>query len=244
MELATIILAAGQGTRMKSDLPKVIHPINKRPMIHYVIDVAEAIGSGRIVVIIGHKKEMVMEALKSRNVEFIVQAEQLGTGHAVQQTAALFKEYEGDVLVLSGDVPLLSPATLQQLLDIHQKERPIASLLTAELDDPSGYGRILRNRGGFVERIVEHKDADEVVRKIKEINVGIYIFKAKPLFETLPQINNENSQGEYYLPDVVKIYVDRGEKVAAVVAVHPDETHGINDVEQLKAAEALLLNRD
>ncbi len=243
MSLATIILAAGKGKRMKSDLPKVLHPLNNRPMIQYVIDVAEEIGSQRIVLIVGHKKELVMEAVKDRSVDFVVQEQQLGTGHAVRQTEDLFRNFEGDVLVLSGDVPLLTTETIRHLIEIHKQEKPLATLLTAEMEDPTGYGRIVRDENGFVQKIVEHKDADSKTRQIKEINVGIYLFNGPKLFETLPLIRNDNSQGEYYLPDVVKIYVDRGEKVAAVLTSDVEETHGINDVEQLTRAEKLLLER-
>jgi len=243
MDLATIILAAGKGKRMKSDIPKVLHPLNGRPMVHYVIDTARAIGSQKIVLIIGYKKEMVINATRKYPVEFAIQEEQLGTGHAVQQCEPIFRNYKGDVLILSGDVPLLTPSTLQELITIQQKEKPLATLLTAEMEDPTGYGRIVRNKNGYVTKIVEHKDATEETLQIKEINVGIYIFESQPLFETLPLINNNNSQGEYYLPDVVKIYVGRGEKVAAILTSNVEETHGINDVDQLKRAEKILLTR-
>ncbi|RMF57405.1 MAG: UDP-N-acetylglucosamine pyrophosphorylase [Calditrichaeota bacterium] len=241
--MSTIILAAGKGTRMKSDLPKVLHPLNGRAMVHYVIDLAEEIESEKIVLIIGHKKEMVQEALADRNVEFAVQEPQLGTGHAVLQARPLFQGYEGNVLVLSGDVPLLRKETIQRLVQVHQKQQPLATLLTAQMDDPTGYGRIVRDSDGYVQQIVEHKDADEEVLKIKEINVGIYIFQAAPLFETLPLVKNDNQQKEYYLPDVLKIYVERGEKIAAVLTEDVEETHGINTVEQLKNAEQILLQR-
>ncbi len=241
--MATVILAAGKGTRMKSDLPKVLHPLNARPMVHYVIDVAEAIGSEKIVLIIGHKKELVKEALQSRQVEFAVQEPQLGTGHAVLQAKPFFEGYSGDLLVLSGDVPLLREQTLRELMTIHRRENPLATLLTAEMDDPTGYGRVVRDEQGFVKQIVEDKDADEETRRIKEINVGIYIFKAQPLFATLPLVKNDNRQGEYYLPDVLKIYVQRGEKIAAVLTPDVEETHGINTVAQLKHAEEILRQR-
>ncbi len=241
--LSTVILAAGKGKRMKSDLPKVLHPLNGRPMIHYVIDVAEAIGSEKIVLIVGHKKEMVMESTRNRSVVYVVQEQQLGTGHAVLQTRPLFEKYNGSILVLSGDVPLLQASTLKRLIAVHQKERPLATLLTANMDDPTGYGRIVRDNRGFVKQIVEEKDASPEIRKIKEINVGIYIFESPPLFEALPLINNDNQQGEYYLPDVIKIYVDRGEKIAAVLTADVEETHGINNVEQLRYAEAILRKR-
>lgn len=243
MKLATIILAAGKGKRMKSDLPKVLHPLNGRPMIHYVIDVAQAIGSEKVVLIVGHKREMVMEETKDRGVEFAVQAEQLGTGHAVLQTRDLFRDFDGDVLVLSGDVPLLTAETIQKLIDIHQKEQPYATLLTAEMEDPTGYGRIVRDENGYLQQIVEEKDADDTIRKIKEINVGIYLFRSKPLFDTLPLIKNDNKQGEYYLPDVIKIWVSEGKKVVPVLTPNVEETHGINNVDQLKRAEKILLQR-
>lgn len=243
MGISTIILAAGKGTRMKSDLPKVLHPLNGREMVQYVIDVAEEIGSEKTVLIVGHGREQVKKAVMDRRVEFAVQEPQLGTGHAVMQAADHFKNYDGDVLVLSGDVPLLTAKTIRALMDIHQKQQPLASLLTAEMDNPTGYGRVVRDENGFVKAIVEHKDADEDTLKIKEINVGIYIFKSRRLFETLPKVKNDNKQGEYYLPDVVKIYVEQGEKVSAVKTPDVEETHGINTVEQLKAAEQILLSR-
>lgn len=243
MNLSTVILAAGKGKRMKTDLPKVLHRLNGRPMIHYVIDTSEAIGSEKTVLIIGHKKQIVRDAVQNRKVEFVDQDEQLGTGHAVQQCEPLFRGYDENILVLSGDVPLLTPETLNRMINLHNKDNPLATLLTAELNNPTGYGRIVRDNSGFVRKIVEHKDADAATRKIKEINVGIYIFRARELFATLPLINNNNSQGEYYLPDVVKIYVDQGEKVAAVLSPDAEETHGINNIEQLKRAEHLLLQR-
>lgn len=243
VKIATVILAAGKGTRMKSDLPKVLHALNNRPMVEYVIDVAEEIHSEKIVLIVGHQKELVMETVNGRRVEFAVQSPQLGTGHAVLQSKPFFENYTGDVLVLSGDVPLLRADTLRKLIEIHAKEKPLATLLTADMEDPSGYGRVVRDGAGFVRKIVEEKDASEEIRKIKEINVGIYIFKAQPLFEVLPMVKNDNRQGEYYLPDVLKIYVERGEKIAAVLTEDVEETHGINTVEQLRHAEEILRAR-
>ena len=242
-DMATVILAAGKGKRMKSDLPKVLHPLNGRPMIHYVIDIAEEIGSKMTILIIGHKKELVMEATKDRKVVYVTQEQQLGTGHAVLQTKPYFIDFKGSVLVLSGDVPLLRAESLKKLIEIHNRDNPLATLLTAEMDDPSGYGRIIRNDQGFVKQIVEDKDASKEIKKIKEINVGIYIFDSASLFETLPLLNNDNSQGEYYLPDVIKIYVERKEKVAAVLTADVEETHGINSMEQLIHAEQILSNR-
>lgn len=212
-------------------------------MLHYVIDVAEEIGSDRIILIIGHKKELVRDACRDRKVEFVEQTQQLGTGHAVLQTLPLLSNFTGDVLVLSGDVPLLTAATINRLLAVHRQQDPLASLLTANMEDPTGYGRVVRDINGFVKQIVEHKDANEQILKINEINVGIYIFKSQPLFKTLPLVKNNNSQSEYYLPDVVKMYVDSGKKVAAVVSPNVEETHGINNIDQLSAAEEILKRR-
>ncbi len=241
--ISTIILAAGKGTRMKSDLAKVLHPLNRRPMVEYVIDAAEAIGSEKIVLIIGHQKERVRKALQGRQVEFAVQEPQLGTGHAVLQAAPYFRDYDGNILVLSGDVPLLRPESLQRFIEFHQKKRPLATMLTTHMPDPTGYGRVVRDASGYVVEIVEEKDAEEATRQIKEINVGIYVFAARPLFATLPLVKNDNRQGEYYLPDVLKIYADRGEKIAAYPTENVEETHGINTLEQLKNAEQILRAR-
>ncbi len=243
MNLSTIILAAGKGKRMKSDLPKVLHPLLGRPMIHYVIDTARNIGSEQIVLVIGHQKELVIDATRTMDVQYVVQEQQLGTGHAVLQTHKLFREFEGEILVLSGDVPLLRTDTLKKLIELQRKEQPLASLLTTFMPNPAGYGRIVRDKQGFVSKIVEHKDASPEIRKINEINVGIYIFKCKPLFESLPLISNNNSQGEYYLPDIIKMYVKRGEKVVGLPTLDIQETHGINDLEQLKHAENILSAR-
>lgn len=242
-KISAIILAAGKGTRMKSNLAKVLHPLNRRPMVEYVIDAAEAIGSDKIVLIIGHQKERVREVLQARQVEFAVQEPQLGTGHAVMQAAPFFRDYDGNILVLSGDVPLLRPESLRRLIDFHEKKQPLATMLTTHMPDPTGYGRVVRDKNGYVFKIVEEKDADEATRQIKEINVGIYIFAAQPLFATLPQVRNDNRQGEYYLPDVLKIYADRGEKIVAYPTENVEETHGINTVTQLKNAEQILLTR-
>lgn len=241
--LATVIMAAGKGTRMKSDLPKVLHKINNRPLVHYVIDLALNLHSEKTVLIIGHEKEMVKEACEALDVEFASQDQQLGTGHAVQMTAPQLKDYDGDILVLSGDVPLLTRETLQLLIDNHRKSAATATLLTSELDDPTGYGRVLRDGNGFVEKIVEHKDANEEELAIKEINVGIYIFDSKKLFGALRNVKNDNVQGEYYLPDVIPMFIHGGNKVTAVLTPNFDETRGINTVDQLKEAEIILSNR-
>ncbi len=241
--LSTVIMAAGKGTRMKSDLPKVLHKINNRPLVHYVIDLARALESEKIVLIVGHKRELVKEACAGLPVEFAVQDPQLGTGHAVQMTESFFEQYQGDILVLSGDVPLLTKATLSELVQVHQQNQAFATLLTSELEDPTGYGRVLRNEKGLVYKIVEHKDATEAERAINEINVGIYIFKSADLFTALKKVTNDNAQGEYYLPDVISIFISEDKKVLAVKTNNFDETRGINTIDQLKEAETILNQR-
>jgi UDP-N-acetylglucosamine pyrophosphorylase len=236
-------MAAGKGKRMKSDLAKVLHQLNNRPMVHYVIDLAKKVGSDKIILVVGHQKEKVIEACNNLEVQFAVQQQQLGTGHAVGITENLLKDYQGDILVLSGDVPLLKVETIKNLIEKHHQSGAIVTLLTAEIDDPLGYGRIIRNQDGSIFRIVEHQDATPDELKIKEINVGIYIFKKDELFQTLKLIKNDNVQGEYYLPDVVKIYVERKEKVVPVLTSDLNETRGINTLDQLKLAETILLNR-
>ncbi len=242
-DLATVILAAGKGTRMKSDLPKVLHKINCRPMVHYVIDLANELNSHKIILIIGHEKELVKQACNELDVEFAIQEPQLGTGHAVQMTEEQLKNYSGDVLVLSGDVPLLTSATINKLVQVHQDNKATATLLTSDLDNPDGYGRIIRGTDNSVQNIVEHKDATEQERAVKEINVGIYIFKSAELFRALKMVKNDNVQSEYYLPDVISIFISENKKVFAVKTANFNETRGINDISQLKEAETILASR-
>jgi UDP-N-acetylglucosamine diphosphorylase/glucosamine-1-phosphate N-acetyltransferase len=241
--LATVIMAAGKGARMKSELPKVLHKINNRPLIHYVIDLANSIHSSKTVLIIGHQKELVQQACEKLNVEFVIQDQQLGTGHAVQMAEPRLKNDSGNVLVLSGDVPLLTKTTIEALIKEHQESQATATLLTSILEDPSGYGRIIRDDNGFVKKIVEHKDANEAELKNNEINVGIYIFDLVRLFEALKNVKNNNKQGEYYLPDVIPMFIENGKKVSAVLTKNFDETRGINTIDQLIEAETILHKR-
>lgn len=238
--LVTAIMAAGKGTRMKSELPKVLHKINNRPMVHYVIDLTQELNSERTILIVGHKRELVEEACENLPVEYVTQEPQLGTGHAVQMTEPLLKDFDGDVLVLSGDVPLLTIETLKDLAKVHNESRAAATMLTSELDDPAGYGRVIRDESGFVKKVAEHKDASEEERLVKEINVGIYIFQSKKLFAALRNVDNNNVQGEYYLPDVIPMFIADGLRVNAVKTPNFDETRGINTIAQLKEAEEVL----
>ncbi|HDT12363.1 MAG TPA: bifunctional UDP-N-acetylglucosamine diphosphorylase/glucosamine-1-phosphate N-acetyltransferase GlmU, partial [Candidatus Marinimicrobia bacterium] len=196
--LSAIILAAGKGTRMKSDLPKVLHKVLGETMISRVIRQARGCGCDKIVVVVGYEKEKVIDSLRDVNVDFAYQEEQLGTAHAVRQCEEHFQSYDGDILVLSGDVPLLTDTTLKKLISRHTENRADATLLTAIFDNPQGYGRILRNDDDTLQDIIEEKDADQTVKKIKEINSGIYVFKKDLLFSYLKLVDNKNSQGEYY----------------------------------------------
>jgi UDP-N-acetylglucosamine diphosphorylase/glucosamine-1-phosphate N-acetyltransferase len=242
-KISTVIMAAGKGTRMKSDLPKVLHKLNDRSMVHYVIDLAKKIHSEKTVLIVGHKKELVEKECSDRNVVFAIQSPQLGTGHAVQMTESALSNYDSDVLVLSGDVPLLTEKSIRALIEEHQNNEATATLLTADLDNPSGYGRVIRNQDGSVAGVVEHKDASDEQLKLNEINVGIYLFDSKSLFKAIKNVKNENSQGEYYLPDVIPMFIEDGLSVRAVKSESFDETRGINTIDQLKEAETILKKR-
>lgn len=241
MSLAVVIMAAGKGTRMKSDLPKVLHPANGRAVVEYVIEKSLSLEPGIIVLVIGHQADMVRQATSSRPVSYALQEPQLGTGHAVMQTEPLLKEFDGDVIILSGDAPLFTTATLKQLIDFHRTRKAVATVLTASLDDPTGYGRIIRNGGGDeVLRIVEQKDASDEEKAVSEINSGVYVFDSKTLFAALKSITNTNAQQEYYLTDVFGICFGKGLKVCAFKIQDPNEILGINTPEQLREAELLL----
>lgn len=240
---AAVIMAAGKGTRMKSDLPKVLHKLGGKPMVEYVVNTAKEIGAERILLVVGHRWEQAKDALKHLELEFVVQKEQLGTGHAVLQTEELLSNFQGDVLILSGDVPLLRSGTLKTLLDEHRKKRASATVLTAILDDPAGYGRIVRDETGLVQEIVEEKDADADQKRIREINTGTFCFDRTSLFSALGKVTNDNEQGEYYLTDTLKLLREGKSPVCGVVVADPKETLGINSQEELKEMERLLLAR-
>lgn len=239
----TVIMAAGKGTRMKSDMAKVLHTLNGKPMIHYVIQLARDLGSNRVIAIIGHQKERVQETLQNEHIEFAVQEPQLGTGHAVMQTEDLLEKYEGSVLVLSGDVPILTYDTIKKLTALHNEQNATATVLTTHMPDPTGYGRVIRNADRSVRKIVEHKDATDEEKKNKEINSGIYMFQSRELFDALKKINPHNAQNEYYLPDVLKVLIEKGGKVCAYVTEDYHEISGINTVEQLREAEIILSSK-
>ncbi len=242
-QCASLILAAGKGTRMKSDLAKVLHPLGGRAMIHWVLDSAEAAGLSPNILVIGHQAEQVQEELSERKVLFALQLEQLGTGHAVIMARDEIEKLQGDLLVLSGDVPLIRPETLKELLDLHRQREAAATVLSAVLEDPTGYGRVLRNVEGDMEAIREHRDASEAERAVVEINSGIYVFRIPDLLEALELLRDDNDQGEYYLTDTLEILKSLGRRVAAQICPDAQEIGGINDTAQLGAAEKVLDER-
>ncbi|MCX6121869.1 MAG: sugar phosphate nucleotidyltransferase [Ignavibacteriales bacterium] len=244
--LAVVIMAAGKGTRMKDPSKvKVMYKVLGKPMIHYVVDLAFNLKADRVIAIVGHQRDVVMNHIcKSHpNIEIAVQAEQLGTGHAVMQTENALKDFYGDVIVLSGDVPLLTVASIQQLIEHHFQTQAVATILTAHFNDPTGYGRIIRNDDNSVKKIIEHKDATEEERQVKEINSGIYIFDKQKLFDGLQHITPHNVQKEYYLTDVFEYFWKHHWRVSALKATYVDEIRGINTIEQLKEAETIKQKR-
>lgn len=238
-KLKVIILAAGEGKRMKSKLPKVLHKVQGRTMVDHVIDAAERAGAGDICVVVGHGAQEVKEALKDRNVKFALQEKQLGTGHAVMQ-AGDFIEEGADILVLYGDTPLITPETIGKLLDFHEKEGNSISIISAMVDDPAGYGHIIRNEKGEFLKNVEHKDASNEEKLVKEINTGIYCFTGEALKKGLSLIKNDNAQGEYYLPDTLEIILKEGGRVNAMIAEDAGEFAGVNSRMQLAEAESYM----
>lgn len=245
-ELAVLILAAGKGTRMKNpEMTKVMYPIEGKPMVAYTVELARSIGAGRILLVVGWRKETVIDYFSAAGgrIEFVSQDKQLGTGHAVQQAAGALAGFNGDVLVLSGDVPLLTEKTLRALLGYHRTTGAAATILTAEVADPTGYGRIVRKKDESVERIVEEKDASAQEKKIAEINSGIYVFERERLFRSLESIGADNAQGEYYLTDVFEIFSTNGWRISAVRCLDPAEVAGINDLAQLESARLAMLGR-
>ena len=202
--LITIILAAGKGTHMKSKLPKVLHCAGGKPMVEHVLDAAKSAGSTRNIVVVGFGREQVQAVLGDK-AEIVLQEEQLGTGHAVMQAEPLIKDKNTAIMVLCGDTPLVTGATLKNFYEEHVQSGAKASVLTTFMPDPFGYGRVIRLVDGSVEKIVEQKDASERELAINEINTGIYCFDAEALFASLKKVNNNNAQGEYYLPDVLPI---------------------------------------
>ena len=238
-EVAALVLAAGQGTRMKSDLPKVLHPMAGRPLLAHVLDALAELGVGRRLVVIGHGAERVRAAFPDTELEWVLQAEQRGTGHAVMMAGPMLESFEGTLLVVAGDTPLLRAATLASLLDEHRARSASVTVLSTRVPDPRGYGRILRDPAGEVTGIVEERDASAGQKAIDEINSAAYAFEYRDLARVLGRLTAHNVQGEYYLTDTVRLLLDEGRRVAAWCGPDYRELLGINTVEQLEEAAAL-----
>jgi bifunctional UDP-N-acetylglucosamine pyrophosphorylase/glucosamine-1-phosphate N-acetyltransferase len=240
MDIHVVILAAGQGTRMKSELPKVLHLIAGRTMVEHVLKTAESVAPATTTLVVGYRADLVREALSGhRQLQFALQEPQLGTAHALQQTEPLLAGQTGTLVLLSGDVPLLSSATLHKLLDTHRNAGAAATVVTAVVERPYGYGRIVRT-GGRIARIVEEKDASPSVRQIHEINSGIYAFDLAPLFDALRAIASQNAQLEFYLTDLVAIYRRRKSRVETLVIDNPVEIRGVNSRTELAEVSTIV----
>ena len=239
-DVHVVILAAGHGTRMKSKLPKVLHPLAGRPLIEHVLRTANAVSPATVTLIVGHAADLVRERLGSRpNTDFALQEPQLGTAHALQQAEARLAGKSGTVVLLSGDVPLLSEATLRRLIETHHGAGAAATVITAIVERPYGYGRIVRTRGRIA-RIVEERDASPDVRQIREINSGIYAFDLAPLFDALRGIASQNAQGEFYLTDLIGIYRRRKLTVETLVVDNQQEIRGINSRSELAEVSGIV----
>ncbi|MGZ7828284.1 bifunctional UDP-N-acetylglucosamine diphosphorylase/glucosamine-1-phosphate N-acetyltransferase GlmU [Bacillus subtilis] len=237
-----VVLAAGQGTRMKSKLYKVLHPVCGKPMVEHVVDEALKLSLSKLVTIVGHGAEEVKKQLGDKS-KYALQAEQLGTAHAVKQAQPFLADEKGVTIVICGDTPLLTAETMEQMLKEHTQREAKATILTAVAEDPTGYGRIIRSENGAVQKIVEHKDASEEERLVTEINTGTYCFDNEALFRAIDQVSNDNAQGEYYLPDVIEILKNEGETVAAYQTGNFQETLGVNDRVALSQAEQFMKER-
>jgi UDP-N-acetylglucosamine diphosphorylase/glucosamine-1-phosphate N-acetyltransferase len=236
--IGVIILAAGKGTRMKSDKPKVCFDLGGKSLIQRVVNTSLKINSDKIGIVVGFKKELVMSSIASDSkIHYVTQENQNGTGDAVNSARELFSDFSGTVFILCGDVPLLKAETLSDMLAKHKELHAKCTVLTMILDDPEKYGRIVRDEKGLVKEIIEYKDADDKIRKINEVNSGIYCFECEELFEALSMINNDNAQNEYYLTDVLKIMYDKKLRVESVVLKDISEAAGVNSQVQLSELE-------
>lgn len=237
--LTSIILAAGQGTRMKSKLPKVLHPLLGRPMLQYIVDAANKVGSSRTIVVVGFEGQQVIDTIGPK-LEYVWQKEQKGTGHAVMMARNILSTLTGDLLILYGDTPLLRAETIKDLVDAKRTSQAVAAVLTTEVKNAAGFGRIIRGGDGNITAIVEDKDASPAQKEIKEVNTGVYCFDIPHLLEALSDITPRNAQGEYYLTDVIKIFVEKGLKVTGWVTDAAEEVMGPNDRIQLASTENFL----
>lgn len=242
MKRLAIVLAAGQGKRMKSKLYKVLHPVCGKPLVGHVLDTVKKVNCERSIVVVGHGAEAVQSYLGT-SAEYVLQAQQLGTGHAVKQAKDLLGNEEGITIVICGDTPLVTPETLEELMKLHQSKGAAATVLSAVMDNPKGYGRIIRGEDGAVVQIVEQKDCTPEQDAVNEINTGTYCFDNAKLFAALDKVTNHNAQQEYYLTDVIGIMVEEGEIVSAFVTDDHSESIGVNDRVALSEAERFMRQR-
>ena len=239
-DIGVIVLAAGQGTRMKSDIPKVLHRLGGTPLFVHALRAAQQLEPCRIAVIVGHGAAAVQQAYSGDDLTWMIQEKQLGTAHAVLCARPTFLGFTGDILILSGDVPLIHENTLRRLVDQHRGQQAAVTLLTAKLEDPKGYGRIVRDNKQQIARIVEEKDASDLQKQISEVNAGIYVAAAPFLFPALSRVSDQNRQREYYLPDIVTIALSEGQTVANLQVDDAREMMGINTREELARMEKSL----
>jgi len=245
MATTAIILAAGKGTRMQSDLPKVLHPVCGRPMLAYVLDTARQAGSGRLLVVVGHRAALVKQTFPddAGDISWVLQSPQMGTGHAVMVCKSELTGLDGPVLVLAGDGPLIRPETLRQLIEIHQATGAACTLATSILPEPGGYGRIIRDEAGNLVGIVEALDATAEQKAIREVNVSIYCFDAAALRDVIARLKNDNAKGEYYLTDALGLLASDGRKIAAIAAVPPEDVLSINTLDELGKVSDIMVAR-
>lgn len=242
MDYSAVILAAGKGVRMRSRLPKVVHPVAGQAIVLHVAEAVRGAGVNKITLVVGHGRDMIKSLFENQKVQMAVQEEQLGTGHALMQ-AELGVMGDRNIIVLAGDIPLIQAKTIKALIDHHEASGAAATVLTAMIDNPAGYGRIIRNPDGSLNRIVEEKDAGSEEKAIKEINSGIYCFNTSAVFDALKRINTSNAQNEYYLTDVLKIFIADGHKIEVLITEATSDIYGINDRVQLAQAESILRQR-
>jgi bifunctional UDP-N-acetylglucosamine pyrophosphorylase/glucosamine-1-phosphate N-acetyltransferase len=242
--IAAVILAAGEGTRMNSAIPKVLHKVGTKPMLKYMLDTLRQLGIDRCVVIVGHKAEKVKEILKAKRIETIIQSRLLGSGDALRQTKKRFSNFKGDLLVVYGDTPLISYQSLQHLIQSHDMHQAACTILTSIFKNPTGFGRIVRSEDNRVIRIVEEQDADTYQKAIAEINVGAYCFKAKELFPALEQIRPDNAKKEYYLTDIIEVLSKKKARIESVSTSDEQEALGVNSRGDISRAHAIINNRN